>query len=437
MANGDVDIVVEDVQGLFESIRSSPSAFPLIQILIDMVPSGRRDISPTSFDPRVVSIGPLHREDKTLQAFEHQKHMHASDLLNSPCGSSNQTLKECVQKVLATTDRIRACYDNIKIEKYNDNELAKMMVIDACFILQFIRVLTNSSDEAVAFLRASSIIYDLMLFENQIPFFILQDIFDSTILTSEPKASLPHLILQLVQFFNIFETNIPVQSSYPIEPNDHILGFLEKCFRPSKEYSPLQALPSVAMHSTVELERSGVIFKPNIDARWAMTINFQSSTAFNCFSWSRDKPTLRMPVLRIDNFTESILRNLIAYEQSSSSYRTCGYVTSYAMAMDMLVDTEEDIGKLIESKVVVNHLGSNEKAADMINSLCKELPFRRFYYFDDWREMDRHYNSYWPKNIAALKRTYFSNPWSMIALVAAIVLFALTVVQTIYTVNAI
>lgn len=436
MANGDVDIVVEDVQGLFESVRSSPSAFPLIPIFIDIVPSGRRDISPTSFDPRVVSIGPLHREDKTLQAFEHQKLMHASDLLNSLRRSSNQTLKECVQKVLATTDRIRACYDNIKIEKYNDNELAKMMVIDACFILQFIRVLTNSSDEAVAFLRASSIIYDLMLFENQIPFFILQDIFNSTILTSEPKASLPHLILQLVQFFNIFETNIPVQSSYPIEPNDHILGFLEKCCRPSKEYSPLQALPSVAMHSTAELERAGVMFKPKTDARWAMAMNFQPS-AFNCFSWSRDKPTLRMPVLRIDNFTESILRNLIAYEQSSSTYRTCGYVTSYALAMDMLVDTEEDIAKLIESKVVVNHLGSNEKAADMINSLCKELPFRRFYYFDDWREMDRHYNSYWPKNIAALKRTYFSNPWSMIALVAAIMLFALTVVQTIYTVNAI
>ncbi|CAI9298635.1 unnamed protein product [Lactuca saligna] len=78
-----------------------------------------------------------------------------------------------------------------------------------------------------------------------------------------------------------------------------------------------------------------------------------------------------------------VLGNLIAYGHPSSSYKTCGHGTSYTLAMDMLVDIEEDVAKLIESKIIVNHLGSNENTIEMINNICKELPFRRFYYFDD------------------------------------------------------
>ncbi|XP_023736160.1 uncharacterized protein LOC111884064 [Lactuca sativa] len=276
----------------------------------------------------------------------------------------------------------------------------------------------------------------MVLVENQIPFFILQDIFDSTILKSEPTASLTTLLLPLVQICNIFETSITANITPRLNFQDHILGFLENCFHPSRNNSPSEGLPSSAIHSAVELDRAGVIFKPNNpDEPWPMAMEFKSCP-LACFSWCWGKPTLRIPVLLIDNFTELFLRNLIAYEHSSSSYKTHGYVTSYAMAMDMLVDTEEDIAKLIESKVVLNHLGSNEKAADMINSLCKQQPIRMFCYVDQWQDMDTHYNNYWPKNIAALKRTYFSSPWSMITLVGGIALFVLTVVQTIYAVRA-
>ncbi|CAH1433033.1 unnamed protein product [Lactuca virosa] len=164
-----------------------------------------------------------------------------------------------------------------------------------------------------------------------------------------------------------------------------------------------------------------------------MAMEFQTSMFASWPSWCRGKPTLKMPVLRINNFTELVLRNLIAYEQY---FGHDTYVTSYAMAMGMLVNTEEDIAKLIKSKVLINHIGSNEKAANAMNSLCKELPVLNFCYVDEWKQLDVRYNSYWPKNIAALKRTYFSSPWSMIALIAGVALFALTVVQTIYTVNA-
>ncbi|KAL7589623.1 UPF0481 protein At3g47200 [Lactuca sativa] len=433
MADGDVNISIDEtVKGLLNSVQNR-SPIDLFSTSINIVPSGLRDLSPSSFIPRVVSIGPLHKENENLKAFEDQKATYVHELLHPLDSPVEQTLKECVLKVAFSVDRIRASY--VPKITYSDMELAKMMVMDACFILGFIGALSESSDEPELqyLLRGSSIVYDLVLVENQIPFFILQDIFDCTILKSKPTASLTDLILQLIQVFNVFQSNITISNVYPFVPLDHILGFLDRCYWPSVEYSPSQGLPSSAIHSTVELERAGMIFQCNQDhERWQMDMEFISSK-FSCFSWCWGKPTLRMPVLRIDNFTELILRNLIAYEQSSG-FRT--YVTSYAMAMDMLVDNQEDIAKLIDSKVVVNHLGSNEKAANMMNSLCKELPLLSFYYIDIWRQMDTHYNSYWPKNISALKRTYFSSPWNMIALLAGIALFALTIVQTIYTVNA-
>ncbi|GJV05280.1 putative UPF0481 protein [Tanacetum coccineum] len=92
--------------------------------------------------------------------------------------------------------------------------------------------------------------------------------------------------------------------------------------------------------------------------------------------------------------------------------------------------------KYSRSQVLVNAIGSNEEAADIINDICKQVPFKDFYYEDEWKQMDEYYNAYWSNLIAELRRKYFSNPWSFIALLAGIVLFILTVVQTVYGVKA-
>ncbi|GKC38008.1 putative UPF0481 protein, partial [Tanacetum coccineum] len=126
----------------------------------------------------------------------------------------------------------------------------------------------------------------------------------------------------------------------------------------------LNTFSSAKIQSAVELDRAGVNFKPN---RMAMEVKLYK---FLRFPWSLGKPTIRMPVLRVHHFTELVFRNIIAYEQSSLGNN---HVTSYAIAMDMLIDTQEDVAKLVESKVLVNNIGSNEEAANMMNSICKEV----------------------------------------------------------------
>ncbi|GKA48912.1 UPF0481 protein-like protein [Tanacetum coccineum] len=430
---------------------------------IYMVPSVYRDLSPRSFTPRVVSIGPLHHQDEHLKGFEVQKatYMHnlLHNLLSALDSTPEQILKECVTKVSGSIDQIKACY--VGMQTYTDSELVKMMVTDACFILAFIydRTMTHS------LLGQNNSLYphtylDMVLIENQIPFFVLEDIFECTFSKLHPTVPLAKFIFVIQNVCNIFEGNLEINSSnisstlcggglkpcglvgqkvgnngYPKKDisstHDHILGFIQKSYQnPDLDSSTHPKM--VKGQSVVELDRSGVRFSAKRDAKWRMAMELKYSR-FLCFPLSWSKPTLEMPVLRIHDHSELVIRNLIVYEQSSEGLQTC--VTSYMYALDFLVDTPEDVAKLVKSQVLVNYIGSNEEAAYILNNVCKEVLVFDFYYLNEWKQLDEYYNAYWPYFIAELRRKYFSNPWSIIGLLTGIVLFILTVIETFYAVK--
>ncbi|KAL8258881.1 hypothetical protein R6Q59_026834 [Mikania micrantha] len=97
-----------------------------------------------------------------------------------------------------------------------------------------------------------------------------------------------------------------------------------------------------------------------------------------------------------------------------------------------LVNTQDDVAKLEESKVLVNITGSNEEVANMINNIGKNVIVSNSYYEEEWEKLIKYCNRYWPKHIAKMRSTYFSSPWSIIALVAGIILFVLQTLQTIF-----
>ncbi|GJV28154.1 putative UPF0481 protein [Tanacetum coccineum] len=151
---------------------------------------------------------------------------------------------------------------------------------------------------------AQPIICDLVLVENQIPFFVLNGLFECTILTFESDLSVTEFIFPVLKLITSFEGKLRI-------------------------FDP------------VELAKAGVNFKPNQNKPGAFTIEFQSSTC---------NPTLTMPVLRIEEYTEPVLRNLVAYEQFFQDVGN--HVTSYVVAMMKLIDTKEDYLKLVEYKLL-------------------------------------------------------------------------------------
>ncbi|GKA22422.1 putative UPF0481 protein [Tanacetum coccineum] len=137
-----------------------------------------RDLSESSFNPQLVSIGPLHRKDQKLQEFEWLKECYLDDLLHRCDSTPKKTLEACLLKVNTLMDQIRESYAGM-IENYSDVDLARMMVMDGCFILEFCfkheeeNLLPNKTQNL-------HIAMDLMLLENQVPFLVLQALFDCT-----------------------------------------------------------------------------------------------------------------------------------------------------------------------------------------------------------------------------------------------------------------
>ncbi|MFS8001614.1 hypothetical protein Hanom_Chr13g01192391 [Helianthus anomalus] len=217
--------------------------------------------------------------------------------------------------------------------------------------------------------------YDLLLLENQIPFLVLEDIFGCTISKFDQTTSLYDIIHPILELVSpLIMPNLKSTFGSNTTPK-HILGILHEHYRFAEDIN-LSPFGIPQLPTAVELDKSGLNFEPfhYIESPLKMDVK---SCRRPCFSCSWGKPTLRMPRLIIHEYTALILGNLIAYEQLS--YDVAQYFTSYIIAMDALIQTEQDIEKLIESGVLVNYLGQNNEAASLINNLGKELITRGFF----------------------------------------------------------
>ncbi|KAI3682566.1 hypothetical protein L1987_82629 [Smallanthus sonchifolius] len=405
LEHGSIDMTQESVQRLLDRVAKDHT-YANQPPTIYMAPSVLRDVSPSSFNPRVVSIGPLHKEDENVQAFEAQKANYVIDLMHRINPQHEETLKSCVNKAYASMTNIKACY--VWTKTYGDDEIAEMMVMDACFILEFILKTSLSFEQPYSgrSLLLASVLHDLVLLENQIPLFFLNAIFQCTASKIlDPDISLIGFILPILLTNNLFEVEIET-NNISIDRSHHILCLLHECYAPQYYTNPTST-PFSSIQSVVNLDRVGINFKPNQNLTWVMGMEVELSR-FPYFFGFWSKPTLRMPILKVHDSTEMLLRNLIAYEQS---FQTPNFVTSYATAMDMLVNTEEDVAKLVDSSVIVNHMGSNKEAANMINSICKNVIIgEEFFYKEHWETLNKYCNSYWPKHIAKMRSTYFNSP---------------------------
>jgi hypothetical protein len=162
-------------------------------------------------------------------------------------------------------------------------------------------------------------------------------------------------------------------------------------------------------------------------------IRFKKSETRSLRDFSFKRGVLRLPVLNLDDKTEYTFLNLIAFERLHVG--AGNEVTSFVFLMDIIVDSAMDVSILNKKGILTSALGRDEIVADMFNSMSKEIPVERDGEFDKVREaMYRFCNKPWKSWRSSLIQTYFRNPWAMVSLVAAIFLFGLTIIQTIYAI---
>ncbi|KAE9601114.1 hypothetical protein Lalb_Chr13g0294331 [Lupinus albus] len=164
--------VVNDIKGMLEMAESPITC----DFCIYRVPFDIRLLNQDAYTPKVVSIGPFHHHNPTLQNMERHKLIYFNKFLE--LGDVN--LESLVIHVEEAEPNFRRSYaDTLDLTK---EELVKIILVDSCFIIElFWRFYYNEWLEGdVFFLKhwlTTKIRLNLLLIENQL-FFALENLFN-------------------------------------------------------------------------------------------------------------------------------------------------------------------------------------------------------------------------------------------------------------------
>ncbi|GFY81757.1 hypothetical protein Acr_01g0015650 [Actinidia rufa] len=272
------------------------------------------------YTPTTVSIGPLHAANPSLDTADGQqlKSRALHHLLYR--SQSGPTLGSLVQFLKGIEEETRLCYAE-KVDLSSD-EFVKMMLLDGCFILAL-----HTSDYPIPVgrergLLLQSIQQDLLLLENQLPFFVLEGLFNLVDLGLPERAD-GNFRKYAFEFF------IPI---LPIR------------------YMTLQVLEeSTSTPPTHLLE---------------LISDFSADGA------------LKIPPLYIQESTTYLFKNLLALEKCSGAQTQSCFV-SYLFLMDTLVDTEKDVERLVSAGVLETTLNDKQSFGVSLERSCYQYGCRR------------------------------------------------------------
>ncbi|KAG6484275.1 hypothetical protein ZIOFF_061070 [Zingiber officinale] len=97
----------------------------------------------------------------------------------------------------------------------------------------------------------------------------------------------------------------------------------------------------------------------------------QKATSFLDITFN--KGVLEIPPLEIDDDTNILFRNLIAFEQCQKDASGNGNISAYASFMSCIIDTAADVELLQEKAIIINGFGNKKKVANLFSKLCKEV----------------------------------------------------------------
>ncbi|XP_059656825.1 putative UPF0481 protein At3g02645 isoform X2 [Cornus florida] len=467
-----LEVKIEDNTANFETLGYfSNSAWPRLPI-ITSVPNILRQVNVQAYTPSVVCIGPLHSRKEHLQAMEADKLSYMRFLFQR-IKNPEETRKECLVAMLQMKERFKKCYPDQAAAKQlqgiggvtSSTSLVEMMLIDGCFIIELVyRYHTNEQDPILnnPFMY-SAVRRDLLLLENQIPFFVLENLFSLTVERIEfPYGNpTPTLIGCLLSFFGdimgLEDTSRDISRMYRWLSPYHILHLLHYFYQPRVPNNEgASRVPELGTTATQRRQRRGVSAACGQDQQPAgyegtatqlhnegiklrkrsctsklFDVKFSTHDRNYVYFW---RGGLEIPRFSIYDFTESVLRNLIAFEQC---YHWMGIscFTSHAFLMDILMDSVEDVKLLEKAGVICNHLGSSESVLQIFNGICKNALPQHFDYDELWNDMKR-FRKPWRKQLGTVKHNCAGNPWIVLSVVGAFVLFVLTLLQTAYSMRA-
>ncbi|KAG6670436.1 hypothetical protein I3843_Q065000 [Carya illinoinensis] len=444
----DVKEIASSIREKFSQTYRLPSSSRHCSIF--RVPNMLRRHSEKAFMPEVVSIGPFHHENTQLQAMEIIK-QHYLECLIYRAGT---TELECLVKAIQSIEQdCRECYS--EVVDLSSKKFIEMMLIDGCFILEFLYryqciyverdeeprheiliELKDGEDNDPVFKTSwmpRKIIADLLLLENQLPWCVLDCLFNR-IKSTGAYLSIPAVESLVDAPFLEFRMFRMRNGNPPNGTHKHLLD----CFRAQLVESCTIKLPQLRgcadrwekalqwkpISSVTELSDYKVYFFRARDGGSILDVMFEDGK-------------MRIPEIVIEEDTESLFRNLIAFENCDPSMGT--QVTSYATLLACLIRSPAD-ALLLKKKHILQICLSNE---DDTASFLKRLIYNNhtcihhgFLYSDLRRDLNLFQSRAREIYKATLRRDYnLRDPTTFITVVYGIAFsLFLGILQTIFAI---
>nr|GME09175.1 UPF0481 protein At3g47200-like [Ipomoea batatas] len=427
----DSDVIAETEQWKKRSIYRIPASFT--------------DVNKKAYKPQAVSFGPYHHGEEHLKAMEVHKHRALVRFLRrsgKPLEHYLHALEPLVQdlKDAYDTTTLPGCSWQQQVEEDDERisaQFLQLMILDGCFMLEILRTGSGSpkyclgkddyapndpvfSDHGKLYL-IPHLRRDMLVLQNQLPMLLLytlhavaNNVRIDTNIYSLAWQQVDVVEEEAVEFMN--DLVIKIWNPNNSDPKKnlgkclHVLDLYRKnlLWEPANKYSRKRQQhvnkrrgareaarrrrrgdgDDQIIRSATELYEAGIRFKKS---------KTQSLTDIS-FRWG----VLRLPPITVDDTSESI---------------------------------SKDVSLLHSSGIIQNAIGSDKAVAKLFNSLSKDITLDPDSSLDVVQNEVSHYcQKAWNEWRANLIHTYFRSPWAILSVIAAIFLFALTIVQTVYTV---
>ncbi|KAF4385772.1 hypothetical protein F8388_010328 [Cannabis sativa] len=440
MEDNEVAIDIEAMSSSLEN-RLSGNLVMSSNFCIFKVPTILSRHTKNAYEPNAFAIGPFHHKKPHLQPTERIKQKYLLDLLsrlshnnnNNPISNTEAPFDPMwIRKLSKAINEIQN-----KAHGYyagptdmSTTEFVEMLLLDGCFIIELFRKNSYQSDlidKDDPIFTMSCLLqflhHDLILLENQIPWFVLNTLFDLTKSQSTDKKSLVELALEFFPSLikkKPFRLNLS-NDDHRIQQTKHILDLLRNSLIwNSKVIGNDTNHDWQHIRTATGLRDSGIKFEAS------------NSESILDISFIPRRGVVSIPPLLIQETTETMFRNLISLEQCCPNYKPI--ITCYAVLLDNLIDTNADIQVLEKNKVIDNWLNVDD-ATKFFNRLYIDTYVKENYYYcltskvNDYCKQRRH------KYRRILKRDYFNHPWALVSVIGAFVALVLTFLQTFYAIQ--
>ncbi|KAI9178592.1 hypothetical protein LWI28_028284 [Acer negundo] len=413
-----VTISIESLASSFESMLFGDLSMSS-RVCIFRIPKILHRHNPQAYEPNAFSIGPFRCDDDNLKPTQKIKMKYLQGLLRRAT-NSKELLRKLTGAVTAIEKEARECYAG-PIGNSSVEEFAKILVLDGCFIIELFRKdaeeVNKDPDDPIFSMSCllEFLKHDLILLENQIPWPVLERLFNMTMVPGGKTL----IELALGFFSNMFSShNKPTIETDLIAEHEikHILDLLRLSLILPLDQPNIgtgwQPFPCAR-----KIKGSGIKFK-KVAPDTILDIRFSNGC-------------LEIPPLLVQETTETVFRNLISLEQCLPDCPPI--ITSYAKLMDNLIDTPEDVEILSDHDVLDNWLNP-EDATQFFNKLYNDAYVKTFYYHDVCQQVNSYSKRWWPKWRYFYTHNYFTAPWAIVSQIVAVIFLIIGFLQTYYSI---